>query len=80
MVHQGSNSDGTHGTNGPTYRSHESHWSHSDSGRASVLTGPDQIPAANFARFLVGLACGEPEGRDCGLGVGLLFGLFMAIN
>jgi hypothetical protein len=40
----------------------------------------DQSSAANFACFLVGLGCGEPEGRDCGLGVGLLFGLFMAIN
>jgi hypothetical protein len=41
----------------------------------------DQFPlAANFACFLAGLACGEPEGCDCGLGVGLLFGLFMAIS
>jgi len=40
----------------------------------------DQFPSANLARFLAGLGRGEPEGCDCGLGVGLLLGLFIAIN
>jgi hypothetical protein len=59
----------------------ESHRSHSDLLSAA---GPhpkrDQLASANLARFLAGVGRGEPEGRDCGLGVGLLLGLFIAIN
>ena len=53
--------------------------------RGFILSGwphpkRDQFPPANFVRFLAGLGRGEPEGRDCGLGVALLLGLFIAIN
>jgi hypothetical protein len=46
----------------------------------AALPKRDQFPPANLARFLAGFGRGEPEGCDCGLGVGLLLGLFIAIN
>jgi hypothetical protein len=64
-----------------THYSRESHRSHLD--LLSAAWPPlkrDQFPAANLARFLAGLGRGEPEGRDCGLGVALLLGLFITIN
>jgi hypothetical protein len=72
---------GTFATYGATHWSHESHRSDSDLSRRLASPKRDQFPlAANFACFLAGLACGEPEGCNCGPGVGLLFGLFIAIN